>query len=482
MKKLIIAVIVIGGIAGGVYGVSKIRLKNAWLDGVKEPVKRGDMVIPVTASGTIVPEQYTQIKSKAGGQVLKIHVVPGQYVKKGDVLVELDPVDETRNVESRQADVDRAKSAVEKTRTNLENNQVDLPLQTSDAEARLVDAESQFNEAEFRWNKVKSYSKDVVGDVEKVSAEQTFNRARAALISAKNAVQRAKNNERILIKAAEEDLISAEATLRQTQKSLDEAEQRLKETIIRAPADGMVYRVDVKQGEMIQSGTQSFTGGTPIMTVADTSAMFVMAQVDEADIGMIRDIAPDFAKPGMTRELTPEEVKDYTQYVMDSDDEARAEADVEKAIALGGALKGKPVDVTVDAYRNETFQGAIERILPEPQNLSNVITFQVKIRLVGKDLEKLLGLQADLSFTTKSLDNVVLVKNDALFSEGKQCFVYVPVRKNPNAPLDEEKRPVRIGSTDGTFTEVTEGLKDGEEVWITRPTKTEREKEAAKKS
>jgi len=134
----------------------------------------------------------------------------------------------------------------------------------------------------------------------------------------------------------------------------------------------------------------------------------------------------------------------------------------------------------VDAYRNETYMGVIEQILPEPQNLANVITFRVRIRLVGDDLEKLLALNADLSFTTRSLENVVLVKNDALTSEGKQCFVYMP--KKVNNRWDEEKREVRIGSTDGTFTEVLSGLKDTDEVWTTRPKLTEKEREAKGKA
>lgn len=482
MKKLIIGLIVVGGLVAGGYGLSKYQLKNAWLDGVKEKVKRGNMVIPVTASGTVEPDQYIQIKSKAGGQVMKIHVVPGQRVKKGDILVELDPVDETRNVEARRADVDRATSAVEIAKTNLENCELDLPLLVLDAEARLEDAIAQSAEADFRWKKVKGYSEGVAGDVERVSAEQTYIRAAAAEKNARVALSRARNNEKINMKRAQEDLTSAQATLKQTQKTLDEAQQRLRETKIVAPADAMVYRVDVKQGEMIQSGTASFTGGTPVMTLADTSAMFVMAQVDEADIGMIRDIAPDFAKPGLTRELSPEEVEEYTRHVAEAKDAEKAEEAVDKAAALRDALRGKPVEVTVDAYRNESFTGVIERILPEPQNLANVITFRVRVRLVGKDLEKLLALQADLSFTTKSLNNVVLVKNDALFSEGKQCFVYVPWRKNDRSPWDEEKKHVRIGSTDGTYTEVVDGLAENDEVWVERPQKTQREKESSKKT
>ncbi len=488
MKKLIIAVIVIGGLASGGYAISKYQLKNSWLDGVKEKVKRGDLVIPVTASGTVVPDEYIQIKSKAGGQVQKIHVVPGQRVKKGDILVELDPVDETRNVEARQAEVNRLESAWEKTKTTLINYQRDLPWQTLEAKAMLADAQSKFTMAEYNWTKMKEYrgsgvpGMEVAAKQEEVAANSNFEAAKAAVDRAKVGIDRAKSNEEIILKTAQQDVAQAEAALNQMKKELETAKQRLSETKIVAPADGMVYRVDVKQGEMIQSGTQSFTGGTPVLTLADSSAMFVMAQVDEADIGMIRDIAPDFAKPGLTRELTPEEVEEYTRHISDSKDAEKAQEDVNKAAALRDVLRGRPVEVTVDAYRNESFTGVIERILPEPQNLANVITFQVRVRLVGKDLEKLLALQADLSFTTKSLSNVVLVKNDALFSEGKQCFVYVPVRKNDRSPWDEEKKHVKIGSTDGTFTEVVEGLTENDEVWIERPEKTQREKEASKKS
>lgn len=482
MKKLIIAVVIIGGLVAGGYGVSKYQLKNSWLDGVKEKTKRGDMVIPVTASGLVEPDEYIQIKSKAGGQVMNIHVVAGQRVKKGDILVELDPVDENRTVEARQADVNRLESAWEKAKTTLRNQEIDLPLQSIEAVARLSDAQAKLDNIEYQWERIQRFAKsDTAGENEVKIAKSNLDSARAALDMAKVGVDRAKNNQDILIKLATQDVSQAEAMLQQMRKELETAKQRLAETKIISPADGMVYRVDVKQGEMIQSGTASFTGGTPVMTLADTSAMFVMAQVDEADIGMIRDIAPDFAKPGMTRELSAEEVADYTTRVMKTK-ETPTTQEVQKAMAVDSVLSGRPVDVTVDAYRNETFTGVIERILPEPQNLANVITFRVRVRLVGPDLEKLLALQADLSFTTKSLSNVVLVKNDALFSEGKQCFVYVPWRKNDRSPWDEEKRLVKIGSTDGTFTEVVDGLKADEDVWIERPEKTQREKEAAKKS
>ncbi len=432
-----------------IYLVSLVRVGDILLAGEREQAKLGTLVIPVTATGTVQGNKVIQIKSKAGGQVQKIHVVEGQLVKDGDTLIELDPVDEKRNVEARQADVDRAKSAYEKSLIALENQKLELPLQTQRAQARLDDAA-------FHWTKMKEYKdKEIAGDVEFVTTKANYEMADADL-------KTAKNNESILLRNAQQDVAQADAALRAAQKLLDEAKLRLDETVVRARTSGMVYSIQVREGEMIQSGTQSFTGGTPVMTLIDTTAVLVLAQVDEADIGAIRKIAPDYARPGSSVRL-------------EDDEYARRAAE-----HLAEKLNRK-VEVTVEAYRGQSYEGVIERILPEPKRVNNALAFDVRVRLVGDDLQKLIGLQADLSFTTEKLEDVLLVKNEALVSEGRECFVYVPVR-GPSGRWDEEKRAVRIGVTDGTFTVVLSGLKAGDEVWTKRPRKTDREREESEKS
>jgi HlyD family secretion protein len=473
MKKIVIGVVALCIVVAGVYGLSKLQLSNPFLDGEKEAVKRGDLVIPVNASGAVEPRQFILIKSKAGGQVRKVHVVDGDMVKKGDVLVELDPVDEQRIVEARQANVERAESVRDKAQIAVENAEKDLPLQTKLAEARLESEKARLEDAEFNLEHLKGLPEAVKGKIEVMARQAAFNAATAQVALLETELARARNNETIVLNSAREDLEQAAAALKQATKELDEAIQRRSETTIKAPQAGMVYRVDVKGGEMIQSGSQSFTGGTPLMMLADTSSMFVLAQVDEADIGMIRDIAPEFAKPGKTRNLSNEEAVEYARRVIDADTNKKI-VDTSEDVK---ALSGRPVEVTVDAYRSESFRGVIELILPEPQTLNNVVTFKVRVRLVGEDLEKLLGLQADLAFTTRKIENTVLVKNDALHSEGRDCFVYVPMRDSNTGPWDERKVPVKIGVTDGTFTEILDGLKDGEEVWTKRPRKTDKEKE-----
>lgn len=428
-----------------IYAVTQIRVGNVWLDGEKEPAKLGTLIIPVTATGTVQGNKLIQIKSKAGGQVSKIHVVEGQPVKVGDTLIELDPVDEKRNVEARQADLDRSRSAHEKALIALSNQKLELPLQTQRARARL-------DRAAFEWAKMKEYKdKGFANDMEYVRTQSDFDLADADY-------KTAKNNETILLKNAEQDVVQAEAASRAAQKLLDEAKLRLDETVVRARSPGMVYSIQIREGEMIQSGTQSFTGGTPVMMLVDTTAVLVMAQVDEADIGAIRKIAPEYARPGTSTKLTDE------QYA-------------ERAADQLNEKLNKKVEVTVEAYRGEVFEGVIERILPEPKRVNNALAFDVRVRLVGKDLQHLIGMQADLSFTTEKIDNVVLVKNEALVSEGRDCYVYIPVRTGPGGRWDEERRSVRIGVTDGTNTEIISGLKPGDEVWTKRPRKTEKERQ-----
>jgi HlyD family secretion protein len=462
-KKLIIAGCALFVVILGIFALSKASMSNAWLDGEKGETKLGTLVIPVTATGTVQSNSLIQVKSKASGQVSKIHVVEGQMVKQGEILLELDPVDEKRNVEARQADLDRTRSMYEKTKIAYENQKRDLPLQTIRAAAQLTDAQAKFKLADYQWTKVKGYIETkVAGDVEGVQMEASFIGSKASLEMAQTALAQARNNEEIVLKSAEQDVVQAEASLRTAQKVLDEAKLRLDETTVRAKCDGMVYSIMVRPSEMIQSGTQSLTGGTTVMTLSDVSSVLVIAQVDEADIGAIRKIAPEYARPGTS--------------VMMDDAEYRS-----KAEAVVKELSGRTVEVTVEAYRGQVFQGVIERILPEPRRVNNALAFDVRVRLVGPELQHLVGLQADLAFTTEKIENVVLVKNEALVSEGRACFVFVP-KKLSGGRWGEEKKPVKIGVTDGTDTEVVSGLKPGEEVWVKRPKQTEREKQETEKN
>lgn len=476
-KKLtilgVIVVVFVAGIAV-VKNSNLLSLSNVWLDGQMEEVTRGDLDIPVTATGIIEAKQLIQIKSKASGVVSDIPVIEGQMVKEGNVLVELDPVDEKRNAEARQADLDRATSAWEKSKIALAKQKNDLPLQTDTARALLKEAEARLNDAEFRRNRVKKLGGRSAGNQELSTNEMSFRVAEATRDRARLDLKRAENDEIVVLQSAEQDVIQAGAAAESAKKAWEDAQQRLEETTVRARSDGMVYKIQVRKGETIQSGTSSFAGGTPLMVLADVRSMFVMAQIDEADIGAIRKIAPEYARPGHTQKF------DEAEYIRKAMEIIAAAENDQEADAEGKIMVGRPVEITVDAYRAQEFRGVIEAILPEPERANNAIAFRVRIRLIGDDLQKLMGLQADLWFKTKELKGVVLVKNEALRSEGRDCFVYVPYRESPRDRWNEKKVAVKIGETDGTFTEIISGVEAGTDVWVKRPKLTDKEKRAIK--
>lgn len=472
-KKLtilgVIVVVIVAGIAV-VRNTNLLSMSLAFLDGQKEEVIRGTLVIPVTATGMVESRQLIQIKSKASGVVSYIPVIEGQMVKEGDVLLKLDPVDENRNMEARQADLDRATSVWEKSKIALKKQKVDLPILAKMARARLKDAEAKLKDAEFRWNRVKKMGERSASTQELSTNESSLLVAEAARDMARLDLERAMNDEDVVLQSAEQDVVQAGAAAESAKKAWEDAQQRLEETTVRARSDGMVYKIQVRPGETIQSGTSSFAGGTPLMILADVKSMFVMAQIDEADIGAIRRIAPKYARPGQTQKF------DEAEYIRKAMEIIAAAENDQEADAEGKIMVGRPVEITVDAYRTQEFRGVIEAILPEPERANNAIAFRVRIRLIGDDLQKLMGLQADLWFKTKELKDVVLVKNEALRSEGRDCFVYVPFRSNSRERWREKKVPVKIGETDGTFTEIISGLEAGADVWVKRPKLTDKEK------
>lgn len=490
-----------GGVAlvlvvGVVYSLKNAQLAT-FLDGESEKISRGDLVVPVNSSGTVEPDRLVEIKPKASGEVKKLLVVEGQMVREGDLLVELDPVDETRNVERFKAAMERAEANLEKAINAQTEQGKTLPLNTSVNEARVRDAAASLLQAETDYKKTKGLfdrKEPVASEQEYIIRKAQYERAQALHDQAKCEHERAKVLEQTVLKSAAEDVRLARAARDEAYKQLEEGLERLKETKVTAPIAGMVYSVRVRPGEVIQSGKTSLTGGTALLYIADVGKMVVMAQVDEADIGAVRRVAPAHAQPGNTRPMTTDELFSRAGLMDTSggapaaipapahDEPESGSATTRETPAELRPLVGGRVRVTVDAYRSEVYEGVIERILPEPRSLNNVVTFNVRIVLVGEKLQKLLGLQSEVEFTADKVENVLRVKNEAIVSEGRESFVYVPHKRPGSSRLTDRKVPVKIGMTDGIYTEIRSGLEGVDEVWVKRPRMTDREKEEQEKS
>ena len=402
----------------------------------------------MTAAGLIEPDQRIEIKSKASGEVLKVHVREGDFVRAGDILVELKPDDEQRSADRAEFAVKRLREALATARLQVDNATSNIIV----AEATIRELKAQVEMAkvdhkveEAAYDRGQSNTRTLTSyrtRLEQVEAQLTA--AEARLLNARTAVPEAEANVRI-----------QEANLADAEKALEDAKDRLSETIIRAPTDAIVTQVTVAVGFLVQSGVGAFTGGTPLMTLADISRLKVVTRVDEADYGSIVDISPIDTLPQIA-ELR-----------------AAAAANAESLERRTGR-----VQIIVDAFRDQQFEGAIERVEPQGRLNAGVAIIQFNVHVDVTDPRRYLlplGTQAQVEFTVKSAHDVLRVPAEAVksFQDHKGVWVKVPPRSGSTQP-GRRFVPCRFGITDGEYTEVVSfsgdfELAPGQEVYIKLP-------------
>ena len=218
-------------------------------------VARRDVIVDATATAVIEPIQIVEVKSKtASGQITKMTVEVGSFVKPGDLIVQIDTRDLINAANQAQADFDAAQAK----------------LNTSTAQKKRSD---------------ELFKQRIITATENETANLDFANAQAAYVRAKT--------------------------------SLELAQQRLEDATVRAPALGTVIEKTVSQGQVIQAGTSSVGGGSTIVKMADLSKVRARALVNETDIGQIVkgmeatvtvDAFPDHPFRGLVEKVEPQAV------------------------------------------------------------------------------------------------------------------------------------------------------------------------------
>ncbi len=188
-------------------------------------VVRGDLMIIAEATGNVEPIRKVEVKSKASGEVLRLHVDIGDEVEPGALLAEVDPRDVQNAFDQAEADLDVARARLEISQAQLERSEELLRsgvISTQEHESRSLD----------------------------------FANSRATLV-------RAETNYEL-------------------------SQLRMTDVTIRAPLAGTVLEKNVEEGQVIQSASQNVSGGTTLMVMANLESMQVRTLVDETDMGDIR--------------------------------------------------------------------------------------------------------------------------------------------------------------------------------------------------
>jgi HlyD family secretion protein len=188
-------------------------------------VERRDIVVSARASGTIQPDTTVEVKSQASGEVLRVRVETGQIVKRGDLMVQIDPRIPKNNVDQAQS--------------NLEV-----------AQARLENAKTQKDRSE-------------------------------ALLKSQSITQTEYDQSVLDYATAKAGVVSARVALQNVQITLDQ-------TDVRAPISGTIIELDVERGQVISSPISNVGEGTVLLKMADLNRVQVSTLVDETDIGKIQ--------------------------------------------------------------------------------------------------------------------------------------------------------------------------------------------------
>lgn len=352
-------------------------------------VERGDIARSVVATGKIEPLTEVEVKSKASGIVEKLFVDAGDRVKAGLVLAELDKEQLQAAVGESQANLEAAEAAKQAAEASYQKNIVDaegpdVPFLKSDMQ-RAQD----------------SYKQGLIALNAMQDAEKNYQLAVNRQASAQRNVQ-----------VSKADVAQAEAQIAQAKAALDNAQENLQYATITSPIDGEVLSRDVEVGDAVSSILVLGSQATLVMTLGDTSEVYVKGQVDESDIGKVY---------------------------------------------LGQAAR-----ISVESFKDKSFQGRVTKIAPLGVDKDNVTTFEVRVSIVNATGELRANMSANAEIILEEKKNVLLIPEGAvIFDKDKNTLVELPDAKSDTG---RRRVSVKLGISNGVKAEVVSGLSQGQQV------------------
>ena len=377
-KKLIIWIAAVIVIAAAAFLLLRKSGNKQQLTYEMATVTKGDIATYITATGTVKPVTEVQVGTQVSGIIDKLYVDYNSIVKEGQIIAEMDKVTLESEVASAQAAYDGNK------------------------------AEYKYQEKNFNRSK-ELYAKNLISDSEYEQAEYNYEMAKSAFHS-------------------------SEAELARAQRNLSYAtiKRNLSYATITSPIDGIVIDKEVEEGQTVAAG---FETPTIFTLAADLTQMQVVADVDEADIGGVRE--------------------------------------------------GQRATFTVDAFPDDIFTGTVTQIRLGSTTSStssvstatseSVVTYEVVITAANPEQKLKPRLTANISIYTQEKNDVLMVPSKAL-------------RFTPEFPLIGKKDivkdcegktkvwtkegntftaiPVQTGITDGVDTEITSGIAEGTEIVV----------------
>ncbi len=398
-------------------------------------VQRGDLRIEITASGNLELSHTEDLAFEISGTVEEVLVEVGDTAEERQVLAKLDTSEWERELRV----AERQLTAAERQLTAKERQLTAAERQLTAKERDVLQSQINVNNAQLALEKTLEESTDrleiEVKELQRELARGRVDDAQTALEDAQTAIGDAQT--------AIED---AQTAVEDAQETLDEVKSA--SPVITAPFAGFITKVNVSGGDEVKKGTVA-------VTLVDPAKFEANIMVSEMDISQVRpggeasvqiDAMPTITLPAKVTSISPtatiqEGVVNY---------EVQVQVELLKPVKPGKSQedtgKGEGKDKDKQSQKAQGEQGSLSTA-PQVSQLRG-------------------GLSVSVSILVEEKKDVLLVLNKAIVRQKKESFVQV---------LKDgvvEERSIKTGTSDWKFTEVTDGLSEGEEVLITQATST----------
>ena len=384
------------------------------------PVTTSNLNIKIKTNGVVQPVRKINISPREAGRIAKLYVDEGSSVQKGQLIAEMERQAFQAQVNQYRALLWKAKAELQEKRKGYRLEEIAIAqadvrkytAQVREAQSRLALASQRVKRRQYPTSQgaVSRDDLDAVLNEEK-SARDNLQQAKFSLISAQQQLKK------LLSGYQTEEITKAGAEVAQATAQLQFYENQLENTFIRAPFAGLITRRFAQAGDFVTPNTSVSTneGGTSASIAELSSGLEIEAKVPEVNMAQIQ--------------------------------------------------KNQPVEIRLDAFPDQVFQGKVRLIAPRGVKEENVTFMRVKIALAtGQDKLKV-GLNVKLTFLVNDIRNALVIPSAAVVSgKGGQVGVLLPDKDN-----QAKFHPIQVGITSGDKTQILGGLSEGERVFIQPP-------------
>lgn len=397
----LVVALMLAGLGGAAYWFLRPKPTSTAPTIETATVQRGVFRVSVSGPGTLEAFQTLAIKPAVNGTVLRLPNV-GDRVQKGQLIVQLDPTNYNRALEN-------ARLALQKAQANLDKLRADQQSALATARQNLASAEVAYANArrDLEATRTNLEATQKLFDLGGASAQSlqsardAYAKAQASLEIAQVNLNTARQALTLRSNANAQDLKNAQIAVEQARLEVKNAEENLASTKIYAPFDGVVSEVSAQVGSIGVGAAVS--NSTALLTLIDDSSVNLPVQIDESEIAKVK--------------------------------------------------VGQKVEVTLDAFSNETFEGVVTAISPSARIQQNIAVFYVTVKVPNPERKLRPGMTAEGEIIAEEIPEALMIPKRAVQIVRNRAYVDV-------LQADGSKETVRVvlGPDDGVNQVVLEGL------------------------